>query len=330
MTVNGEGEHTARRTVVDLYSGAGGLALGLEMAGLEVVALVEEDPDSKATILANRAWNVMSQVDELLDSPAPELGLLSGNLPSTGISVAGQVQPELLEDQYAEVIKLVARLEPRAVLFANVAGLMQERFQAQRNLIVSSLARLGYQTSWRVLDASHFGLAQKRQRALLVGIRTSTFAEFDWPIGQALAPTVGEALFPLMSERGWPGAAQWARGASDLAPTIVGGSKVHGGADLGPSRTKTIWWSIGVDGTGIADLPPGDDESPRYIPRLTIPMVATLQGFPPNWKWAGRKTSSYRQVASAFPPPLALAVGKELLKALGFHRAATNSKNDPI
>jgi len=102
----------------------------------------------------------------------------------------------------------------------------------------------------------------------------------------------------------------------------VGGSKKHGGPDLGPTRAKRAWASLGVDGMGIADLAPGP-EAPAigYKPRLTVEMVALLQGFAEDWKFSGRKTAAYRQVGNAFPPPVAQAVAMQIKKALSLRRS---------
>ena len=121
-----------------------------------------------------------------------------------------------------------------------------------------------------------------------------------------------------MAARGWPGAAAWARRADRIAPTIVGGSKKHGGADLGPTRAKRAWAELGVDGIGVADQAPGPDAPPALRPRLTCEMVTRLQGWQDEWGWrfSGLKTARYRQIGNAFPPPVAEAVGTAIRRAL--------------
>ena len=138
---------------------------------------------------------------------------------------------------------------------------------------------------------------------------------FKWP--KALdAPllTVGTALHRYMAEDGWQGAARWARRAQEVAPTIVGGSKKHGGADLGPSGSRKAWAALGVNGSSLANAPP--EKIFVGMPRLTIPMVARLQGFPDRWVFEGSKTHAYRQVGNALPPPLAEVVAKQIRRAL--------------
>ena len=117
-----------------------------------------------------------------------------------------------------------------------------------------------------------------------------------------------------MAANGWQGAKQWRERASDIAPTLVGGSKKHGGPDLGPTRAKKAWASIGVDGMGIANDAPEKDFV--GMPRLTVRMAARIQGFPDHWQISGKKTSAYRQIGNAFPPPVACAVGTQIQKAL--------------
>lgn len=117
---------------------------------------------------------------------------------------------------------------------------------------------------------------------------------------------------------GWPDAEGWREQACNIAPTIVGGSKKHGGPDLGPTRARKAWATLGVDGLGIADEAP----SANFVgmPRLTVRMVARLQGFPDYWQFVGRKTSAYRQVGNAFPPPVARAVAIQIRETLHARR----------
>lgn len=126
--------------------------------------------------------------------------------------------------------------------------------------------------------------------------------------------SVGEAVADLMAERGWKNVVDWKRKANAPGPTIVGGSKKHGGPDLGPTRAKQAWKQLGIDGMGIADTAP--DVGFSGNPRLTLRMVARLQGFPDTWTFAGRKTASYRQIGNAFPPQIAKAVASQIAKAL--------------
>jgi hypothetical protein len=123
---------------------------------------------------------------------------------------------------------------------------------------------------------------QLRPRFILVALRPAAYAHFAWPSAQKTPPTVGETLRDLMAAGGWPGADAWARAASGIGPTLVGGSRKHGGPDLGPTRARQAWLRLQVDGKGLADGPPGPAHPLHHLPRLTLPMAAAIQGFPPT------------------------------------------------
>ena len=102
-----------------------------------------------------------------------------------------------------------------------------------------------------------------------------------------------------MKANGWHGAAKWAKEANSIAPTIVGGSKKHGGPDLGPVRARKAWEALGVDGLGVANEAPAKDF--EGMPRLTPRMIARIQGFPDTWDFGSKKTHACRMIGNAFP-----------------------------
>jgi DNA (cytosine-5)-methyltransferase 1 len=176
------------------------------------------------------------------------------------------------------------------------------------------LEKLGYTADWKLINASDYGVSQLRPRVIFVALKKELAPFYFWPNESEITPpTVGELLYDLMAKNGWKGARQWKKTACDIAPTIVGGSKKHGGPDLGPTRARKAWASLGVDGKGIANEPP--EKKFEGMPRLTVEMVARIQGFPTDWIFTGSKTSKHRQIGNAFPPPVAQAVGKQIKKA---------------
>ena len=303
---------------VEVCAGGGGQALGIEQAGFEHKALVEVERDYCATLRANRPlWTVREQnIEEFDGRPYRGVDLFAGGLPCPPFSVAGkQLGAKDERNLFPAALRLVDEIRPRAVMIENVRGFLDAVFEDYRSNLKQQLRKLGYTADWRLLNASEFGVPQLRPRVVIVAVRSDLAAEFEWPTPASHnPPTVGETLFDLMAARGWSGAAQWRDRANEIAPTIVGGSKKHGGPDLGPTRAKKAWASLGVDGMGIADEPPPADFV--GMPRLTVRMVARLQGFPDDWTFAGRKTSSYQQVGNAFPPPVARAVAERIATVL--------------
>jgi DNA (cytosine-5)-methyltransferase 1 len=322
-------------TVVEMCAGAGGQALGLEQAGFAPAAAVELDPDACETLRRNRgdAWKIIEDDVANIDGRAfTGIDLVAGGVPCPPFSMAGkQLGRDDERDLFPEALRLVAEIRPRAVLLENVRGLGTGRFSAYRAHVLGQLRELGYQAWWQLINASEHGVPQLRPRFVLVAIADRWADSFRWPAPlPGHPPTVGETVGDLMGSAGWPGAADWTARADRIAPTIVGGSKKHGGPDLGPTRARAAWRALGVDGLGIADDPPGPGFPAGQPPKLTVRMVARLQGFPDAWQFSGRKTAAYRQVGNAFPPPVARALGQSIAAALNSPAtmaAAYNSAN---
>ena len=303
---------------LEFCAGAGGQALGLEEAGFEHLELLELDRDACATLLKNRPqWKVTC--GDLRDfDPRPYRGieLIAAGLPCPPFSIAGKQLGENDErNLFGTALSHIEAIRPKAILIENVRGLLSPRFASFRKRIQSRLRRMGYCSEWRIIQASEFGVPQLRPRLILVALEEVNWPLFVWPIQMfQQPPTVGDVLLDLMQERRWRRAETWARQANRIAPTIVGGSKKHGGPDLGPTRARAAWLELGVDGRGIADVSP--DRDFVGLPRLTSRMVARLQGFPDEWQFYGKKTTAYRQVGNAFPPPVARAIGLQIANAL--------------
>jgi DNA (cytosine-5)-methyltransferase 1 len=205
---------------------------------------------------------------------------------------------------FPAALDLVEHIRPRAVLFENVPGFASAKFEDYRKKLLARLSKLGYQPEWTILQAADYGVPQLRPRFVLAALQPKDAEFFAWPIETGPLETVGSALVEFMGANGWSGTEAWAANACGIAPTVVGGSKKHGGPDLGPTRAKVQWRVLGVDGMGIADAAPDASLPKDHIPRLTVPMVARIQSFPPDWLFTGGKTWAYRQVGNAFPPRL--------------------------
>jgi DNA (cytosine-5)-methyltransferase 1 len=307
---------------IEFCAGAGGQALGLEQAGFHHTALVEIEPDFAKTLRLNRPmWDVRTADMNTFDGrPFKGVDLLAGGLPCPPFSVAGKQLGDLDErNLFPAAIRLIDEIRPKAVMIENVRGFLSAVFEDYRKQLKDQLSKLGYHADWRLLNASDFGVPQLRPRVVIVALRKDLIEAFDWPDVQPHnPPAVGETLVDLMAANGWPGAARWAAQANEIAPTIVGGSKKHGGPDLGPTRARNAWASLGVEGRSLAEAAP--EAKFCGMPRLTVRMVARLQGFPDSWQFYGKKTTAYRQVGNAFPPPVAKAVARNLKIALSVNK----------
>lgn len=307
-------------TSLELCAGAGGQALGLEKAQFHHQALVEIDKHCCNTLRHNRPkWNVCEEdIRHFKEEASVYRGvdLLAGGLPCPPFSKAGKQLGQADErNLFDDAIDIIDAVRPRAIMIENVRGFLDAVFEDYRLHLKTQLKKLGYYSEPKLLNASDFGVPQLRPRVVIMAIQESRLEHFSWPEPSLRKPkSVGQTLKRMMSKNEWPGVEDWVKQANEIAPTIVGGSKKHGGPDLGPTRARKAWASLGVEGRTIAPEAPGPDHI--GMPRLTVPMVAKLQGFPDNWHFTGAKTNAYRQVGNAFPPPVAEAVGRQLHEAL--------------
>lgn len=303
---------------LELCAGAGGQSLGLELAGFSHSALFENDPNACQTLRLNRPdWPVFEH-DLFKDfdfSQFNGVDLLAGGLPCPPFSIAGKQLGEKDErNLFTRGIEIAEVVQPKAIMFENVRGMLAPAFDDYRARIELRLTRQNYKVVWKQINASDFGVPQLRPRVVMVAIKRQFYANFGWPSQIIKAPTVGETLHDLMAINGWSGAAKWKKAANKIAPTLVGGSKKHGGPDLGPTRARNAWAELSVDGKTLADQPPSANFS--GMPKLTVRMAARIQGFPDSWEFFGKKTAAYRQVGNAFPPPVAEAVAHCIATAL--------------
>lgn len=317
-------------TFVDVCSGAGGLALGLEQAGFTPRLLLDVERCACDTLRANRPqWNVL-QADLLDFDPvnhpeAYDVDVLTAGLPRVKSSAMVTRASSDTEIRLIEATAYLAHaVQPRALIIENVPPLIEEvSFAPTRDFLHKELEHLGYELTWFVLNAADFGVPQDRRLGIIAAVKQQWAGAFRPPSPTVQKPvSVGEALAPSMRSNGWSDADRWAAQATGVAPTLVGGSKAHGGPDFGPSGTKARWRRMGVYTKSFGNEPPGHDF--KWDPslgddglvRITVDQTALLQGFPPDWRFAGGKTARYRQVGTAVPPAVGEALGRAMARAL--------------
>ena len=307
-----------RFTSLEICAGAGGQALGLEQAGFDHIALVELESDYCDCLRKNRPqWNVYcADVKEFDGNPfAGSVDLLAGGVPCPPFSVAGkQLGKDDERDLFPQMLRLVREIQPKAVMIENVRGFYSSKFDSYRTSILHSLLRMGYRPYITLLNASDFGVPQLRPRTIIVAFKREIKEDFKFPEPKGHAVSVGEAIGDLMGANGWEGAKEWSQKADRIAPTLVGGSKKHGGPDLGPTRARNAWTELGIDGRGVADEAP--TKGFEGLPKLTPRMMARIQGFPDDWQFGDKKTTACRMIGNAFPPPVAKEIGLKIMEIL--------------
>ena len=192
---------------IEICAGAGGQALGLERAGFRHAALVEIEAEYCAVLKLNRPeWNVIHQDVRNFDGrPYAGIDLLAGGVPCPPFSAAG-------------ALRLVREIMPKAVMLENVRGFLGKAFADYRTRIFTELESLGYTVHVKLLDASRFGVPQKRLRVVVAAIRNDQNTLFSFPEGRDDFVSVGEALRDLAASNGWKGAEEWAELADKAAP----------------------------------------------------------------------------------------------------------------
>lgn len=310
-------------TALEICAGAGGQAAGLAKAGFRHVALVERDPSACETLRAAFGPDHVVETDLVHYDPVDldtVVDLLAGGVPCQPYSKSGKREGARDErDLFPEALRLVERLRPRAVLLENVMGIFEPDNDMHRFRILSRLRKLGYSVEWGKVDATHFGVAQKRIRAILVAFREpAAMARFTWPApafgyGETPASAVS-SLFGHLTSREWQPTDPFLAAMDRPSPTITGGSDRKQGIDFGQRKSALVWGEMGFVQTRIGDAPPpAGHEGPV---EATNAMLATLQAFPFDWPFRGSKKSIFRQIANAFPAPVAIHLGCAIASAL--------------
>lgn len=312
---------------IEICAGGGGQALGLEQAGFSHSLLIDNDEHACKTLILNRPlWNVLhSSVAELnLVTYSGSIDLFAGGVPCPPFSFAGQqLGHEDERDLFPHALRLIEECGPKAVMLENVRGLLSKKFDLYRAHLINELSNLGYIAEFKLIQCSDFSVPQLRPRTILVALRKEFWSSFVWPTPTSEPALVSDAITDLLESGGWKLPSNDRKKLERVAPTIVGGSKKHGGPDLGPTRAKREWREMGIDPMGIANDVP--TECFEGLPKLTCRMAARLQGFPDSWQFSGRKTAQYRQIGNAFPPPAAQAVAIQISKAIMAEKLANQT-----
>lgn len=327
---------------IELFAGAGGLALGIEKAGFNSLGLIEIDKDASDTLKLNRPkWRVIN--DDIANISSQnltsyfgvrrgELDLLSGGAPCQSFSYAGKRLG--LEDAHGTLFyhyaKFLEQLQPKMFLFENVRGLLTHDKGRTYQTILDIFENAGYVIQKALLNAWDYGVVQKRERLITIGIRKDLAKKvrFEFPTPHKYKPVLRDILLDCPKSEGTP-YSEYKRKVFELVPP--GGYWRDIPEDIAKEYMKSCWYMEGGR-TGILrrlslDEPsltvltsPSQKQTDRCHPLearpFTIRENARCQSFPDDWKFCGSVGSQYKQVGNAVPVNLAYEIALKIKAAL--------------
>lgn len=320
---------------IELFAGAGGMALGLEQAGIIDDLFVEINHMACETLRTNRPnWNVVEgDVHEIDFTPyANQIDFVSGGAPCQAFSMAGKRLGfgDTRGTLFAEFARCVRETQPKMFLFENVKGLLSHDHGNTYRTILHVFEELGYQVQSQVLNASYYGVGQKRERIILVGTRNDLVdtIHFEYPQPDDHQTTLREALKDCPPSDGQsysekkrkvmelvPPGGCWVDLPDDVARDYMGGSYHSGGGRRGMARR--ISWD---EPCLTLTTSPSQKQTERCHPDETRPFTvreyARIQSFPDNWVFAGGLSDQYKQIGNAVPVELARRLGIAICAAL--------------
>ena len=329
-------------TSIELFAGAGGLALGVEKAGFNTLGLIEFDKDAADTLKKNRPnWNVINDdianiscldLEKYFSIKKGELDLLSGGAPCQAFSYAGKRLG--LEDArgtlFYHYALFLEKLQPKMFLFENVRGLLTHDHGKTYSTMLDIFTRAGYTIDKQVLNAWNYGVPQKRERLITIGIRNDLVGktEYRFPKAHSYKPVLRDVLLDCPDGPGVP-YGEKKRKIFELVP--AGGYW----RDIDPAIVKEYMkscWDMEGGRTGILrrmslDEPsltvltsPSQKQTERCHPLEARPFTvrenARCQTFPDDWEFCGNVSAQYKQVGNAVPVNLAYDIAREIVHSL--------------
>ena len=329
--------------LIELFAGAGGLALGLEKAGLNSILLNDFDKDACATLSLNRpSWNVIhSDIADINFSEFKgSVDVITGGFPCQAFSYAGKKMGmnDTRGTLFYEFARAISETRPKIFMAENVRGLLSHDNGRTLSTILSVVKELGYEFPDPILmKAIFYKVPKKRERLFIIGIRKdlSDYVEFNVPYKYPQIFTLKDALkkgdlfssdVPKSSGQKYPKrkaeimshippGGYWKDLNDDLQREFMKGSYHLGGGKTGLGR-RLSWNEPSLTLT----TSPAQGQTERCHPDETRPLTtreyARIQTFPDLWNFSGANNSIYKQIGNAVPVNLAYAMGLSLVKLL--------------
>ena len=324
----------SKLTSIELFCGAGGLALGMHNAGIKSQMLIDFDKDSIKTIQRNRPnWNShCANVKEIdLDDYEGQIDIMAGGFPCQAFSYAGKSLgfADTRGTLFYEYARLIEQVKPRLVLAENVKGLLNHDSGRTLQVIVRELENLGYEVAYRILRAQFLDVPQKRERLIIFGLRKEIKNAIYFPEEKNYTINLKAALKNVAKSPGQtyskkkksvmeliPEGGYWRDLPAKIQKEFMGGSYFLGGGKTGMAR-RLAWSEPSLTLT----CNPAQKQTERCHPRETRPLTireyARIQTFPDEWEFEGSLTSQYKQIGNAVPVNLAYHIGLAMRKILG-------------
>ena len=316
-------------TVIELFAGAGGMALGLEKAGFETEMLVEYDKDCVATLRKNRPkWNVIHDDIHEVSFKGMKADVVTGGFPCQAFSHAGHKLG--FEDTrgtlFYEFARAVKEIKPKIFLAENVEAILRNQDGKTIETIMNVLGSFGYDVRYEILNAVDYNVAQKRKRVIFIG--TKKGVRFQYPKPNKNQITLGDALKDVPKSQGSkysdekiellkhvPAGGSWVNMPVEVQKKYMGKSFYSSGGRRGMGR-RIAWDEPCLTLTCSPGQKMTERCHPEEVRPFTIREYARIQTFPDSWKFVGSISSQYKQIGNAVPVNLAKAVAKELVKSL--------------
>lgn len=320
-------------TAIELFAGAGGLALGLEQAGIKTLQYVEFDKACCETLRLNRPeWNVVCDDIHNVDFTEfrGKIDIVSGGFPCQAFSYAGKKLG--FEDTrgtlFHEFARCIQEVQPKMFLAENVRGLVSHDHGRTLETILTVFESLGYSVQKKILNACYYGVGQKRERIVIIGIRNDLDIHFEYPEPDEEWTTIRTALKDCPKSQGVeysdrkkkvlalvPPGGCWVDLPEDVAKEYMGKSYYSGGGRRGMARR--ISWD---EPCLTLTCSPSQKQTERCHPEETRPFTvresARIQSFPDDWNFCGGIGDQYKQIGNAVPVEMARRIGVQLYKAI--------------